>query len=92
MLEYITKTAIDAVHSAKKTAIDTFVKHEDLANTLNSMVDAQTEYTKKAVETAFVAGSQLVSTFSEKAFYTDAVKAYAEEAKSWVPAFNKKEK
>jgi len=92
MLEYITKTAIDAVQSAKKSAIDTFVKHEELANTLNSLVDAQTEYTKKAVETAFAAGSQLVSTVSQKEFFTDAVKAHAEEAKSWVPKNSKKAK
>lgn len=90
MLELLTKTAIDTVQSAKKMAVDTFVKHEGLAKTLNKFVDTQTEYTKKAAEAAFAAGSQLASTLSDKAFYADSMKALQDEVKSWTP--NKKEK
>ena len=90
MLELLTKTALDTFQSAKKTAIDTFVKHEGLAKTLNKFVDAQAEYTKKAVEATFTASSQIASTLSDKAFYADNMKALQDEVKSWTP--NKKEK
>jgi hypothetical protein len=85
MLEYITNTVIDTVQSTKKTAIDTFVKHEAIAKTLHGLVDAETEYTKRAAEAAFTAGSGLASTLSEKGFYADAFKAHMNEVKSWLP-------
>jgi spore coat polysaccharide biosynthesis protein SpsF (cytidylyltransferase family) len=42
--------AIDAVQNSKKTFVNTFVQHEAIANALNSFVDAQAEYTKKAAK------------------------------------------
>lgn len=43
-------TAIDTVQGAKKEAIKTFVKNEEMAKTLTEFVDAQTAYTKEAVK------------------------------------------
>ena len=43
-------TTIDAVQNGKKTFVNTFVTNEAVKTTLNSFVDAQTEYTKAAVK------------------------------------------
>jgi hypothetical protein len=41
-------TVIDSVQSGKKMWVSTFVTNEAIAKAMNSFVDAQTEYTKKA--------------------------------------------
>ena len=43
---------IDTVQTGKKTFVQTFVSNENVAKALNSFIDAQTEYTKKAVKVA----------------------------------------
>ena len=43
---------IDTVQTGKKTFVQTFVSNENVAAALNSFIDAQTEYTKKAVKVA----------------------------------------
>lgn len=51
MINSIAHTMISMVQNSKKHFVDTFVKHEGLKYALNQFVDAQTEYTKKAVDT-----------------------------------------
>ncbi len=41
---------IDAIQNGKKTFVNTFIQHEAIAKALNSFVDAQAEYTKKAAK------------------------------------------
>ena len=41
---------IDAVQGAKKQFVKTFVQNETIAEALNTFVDAQSEYTKKAAK------------------------------------------
>lgn len=43
---------IDTVQTGKKTFVKTFVNNENVAEALNRFIDAQTEYTKKAVKVA----------------------------------------
>ena len=43
---------IDTIQTGKKTFVQTFVSNENVAKALNSFIDAQTEYTKKAVKVA----------------------------------------
>lgn len=74
MFKTYANTAIDAVQTSKKIAVDTFVKHEGLAKSLNQFVDSQTEYTKKAVETGFTAVTSITSILSDKSFYSDLAK------------------
>lgn len=42
--------AIDAVQNGKKTFVTTFIQHEPVAEAMNKFIDAQSEYTKKAVK------------------------------------------
>ena len=58
---------IDAVQTAKKTFVNTFVTNDTVKEALNSFVDAQTEYTKKAVKVSQDTATTLVS---------ESVKAY----------------
>jgi hypothetical protein len=41
---------IDAVQNSKKQFVSTFVQNEAIAKALNSFIDAQAEYTKKATK------------------------------------------
>jgi hypothetical protein len=71
-------TAIETVQTSKKIFVDTVVKHEGLASSLNKFVDTQTAYTKKAVEGALDAGHDFYKVVSNKDFYTDLVKTAQE--------------
>lgn len=55
-------TTIDAVQNGKKTFVNTFVTNEAVKTTLNSFVDAQTEYTKAAVK----AGADTATTLAKE--------------------------
>jgi hypothetical protein len=85
MIKTMLDTAIDAVQTSKKIFVDTFVKHEGLATSLNTFVDAQTEYTKKAVETTINAGNDLYKTVTDKSFYRDLSKSAQESVKTIFP-------
>ena len=55
-------TTIDAVQTAKKTFVNTaFANHEAVAKALNEFVDAQTDYTKKAVKAGTDTATKLSS-------------------------------
>jgi hypothetical protein len=68
---------IDAVQKGKKVLINTFVTNETIAKSMNSFVDAQTEYTKKA----FKAGSDTAETFFLEASKLDFAKIFNKSAK-----------
>lgn len=65
-------TLIDTIQTGKKEFVKTFVKHEEIAKAMNSFVDAQTEYTKKAAKAGTDVATKLAS---------EAVKATQEAAK-----------
>ena len=54
---------IDAVQTGKKTFVNTFVTNESVKSALNNFVDAQAEYTKKAVKV----GSDTFTTVAQEA-------------------------
>ena len=54
-------STIDAVQNSKKQLVNTFVTNESIKETLNSFVDAQTEYTKAAVKTGQDTAAKLAS-------------------------------
>ena len=55
-------STIDTIQTGKKMFVSTFVTNEAIAKAMNEFVDAQTEYTKKAVK----AGTNAVTTFGEE--------------------------
>lgn len=57
---------IDTVQGAKKTVVKTFVPNETLAKSLNSFVDAQTEYTKDAYKATASVVAAMVNEVSKQ--------------------------
>lgn len=58
---FTTDAIIDAVQTAKKTWVKTFVTNDHIAGAMNEFVDNQTEYTKKAVKATTDAATQIAS-------------------------------
>ena len=54
---------VDTIQNSKKQFVETFVKQEDMRNSLNEFIDAQTKYTKTVVDTA----NTLTKTVSDEA-------------------------
>jgi hypothetical protein len=90
MLSTLVNNTVDAIQTSKKIFVDTFVKHEGLAKSLNEFVDAQTSYTKQAIDASIKTSTEVYNTVSDKTFYTDTAKSMQESAKSFYT--QKKEK
>lgn len=75
MIKTLMNTTVDTIQTSKKIFVDIFVKHEDLAKSLNEFVDAQTDYTKQAIDASIKTGNEVYKTVFDKSFYADAMKA-----------------
>ena len=75
MLKTLINTTVDTIQASKKMFVDTVVKDEGLAKSLNEFVDAQTDYTKQAIDVSIKTGTEVYNTISDKAFYTETLKA-----------------
>lgn len=64
---------IDTVQGAKSTFVKTFIQHEGIAKSLQSFIDAQTKFTKEAVDVAQQVADQTVAEMKK----FDAAKAFA---------------
>jgi hypothetical protein len=82
MLSTLVNNTVDAIQTSKKIFVDTFVKHEGLAKTMHEFVDAQTEYTKKAIDVGFTTGSNMHKIVTDKSFYAETAKSMQESAKT----------
>ena len=82
MIKLLVDNTVDTVQVSKKMFVDTFVKHEGLAKTMHDFVDAQTEYTKKAIDVGFTTSTNMYKTLSDKSFYAEMTKTMQETAKS----------
>jgi hypothetical protein len=82
MLTTLVNNTVDAIQTSKKIFVDTFVKHEGLAKIMHEFVDAQHEYTKKAIEVGFTTASNMHKTVTDKSFYTETAKSMQESAKA----------
>ena len=91
MIKVLIENTAEAIQASKKIFVDTFVKHEGLAKNMHDFVDAQSEYTKKAIEVGFTTASNMHKTVTDKSFYTETAKTLQDSAKAF---FNtqKKEK
>lgn len=75
MFKTLIHTTVDTIQTSKKIFVDTFVKHEGLAKSLNEFVDTQTDYTKQAFDASVKAGTNVYNTITDKAFYTETLQA-----------------
>jgi hypothetical protein len=65
---------IDAVQEAKKQFVKTFVQHEGIANAMNTFVDSQAEYTKRAADASMAFATSLGLIITSKQFFDDVAK------------------
>ena len=86
MFKTLINNTIESVQAAKKIAVDSFVKHEPLANSFNQFVDAQTEYTKSAVSAMTDASTSFFKLIADKNFYEDLIKTAQDSVAALVPA------
>ena len=75
MFKTLIHTTVDTIQTSKKIFVDTFVKHEGLAKSLNEFVDTQTDYTQQAFDASVKAGTNVYNTITDKAFYTETLQA-----------------
>ena len=78
MIETTLHTMVDFIQTSKKIFVDTVIKHEGLAKSLNEFVDAQTDYTKQAIDVSVKTGTNVYNTVTDKSFYADAIKSAQE--------------
>ena len=88
MFNTFAHAAVDAIQNGKKQFVETFVKHEGIATTMNAFVDSQTKYTKSAIDAGINAATSLGMILSSKAFFDE----MTEGVKSFVPAVSAKSK
>ena len=65
---------VDAIQSAKKQFVSTFVQNEKIKEALNGFVDAQAAYTKDAITAGSVATSKVTELFTDRTPYVEATK------------------
>ena len=70
-------TGVDAIQTAKKQIVTTFVQHEGLAKILNGFVDAQTAYTKSAIEAGTKAASEITGVLTDRTPYVQMMEKFA---------------
>ena len=83
MIKVLIENTAEAIQASKKIFVDTFVQHEVLAKNMHDFVDAQSEYTKKAIEVGFTTASNMHKTVTDKSFYTETAKTLQDSAKAF---------
>ena len=69
---------VDAIQSAKKQFVSTFVQNEKIKEALNGFVDAQAAYTKDAITAGSVATSKVTELFTDRTPYVEATKKFSD--------------
>ena len=87
MLTYA-HTGIDAIQTAKKQITETFSPNEQVKKIANDFVDAQTQYTKAAVDAGYKALTSIGELLTDRTPYIK----LAEQFQSFFPTSTKKGK
>lgn len=77
MFTTIAHSGVDAIQTAKKQAITTFVQHDGLAKILNSFVDSQTAYTKSAIDAGIKMSTDIGGILSDRTPYVQMMEKFA---------------
>ena len=88
MFNTFAHAAVDAIQNGKKQFVETFVKHEGIANALTNFVDSQTKYTKSAIDAGIAASTSLGMILTSNSFFDE----MTEGVKSFVPSVSAKSK
>jgi hypothetical protein len=77
MFTTIAHSGVDAIQTAKKQIVTTFVQHDDLAKILNSFVDAQASYTKSAIDAGIKMSTDIGGILSDRTPYVQMMEKFA---------------
>jgi hypothetical protein len=80
-------TVVDAVQTGKKAWVKTFITNDHIADALNSFIDNQSEYTKKALKATVDAGT-VVAQETVKAIQDTAKFDYVKFGEGIMKAYN----
>jgi hypothetical protein len=69
---------VDAIQSAKKQFVTTFVQNEKVKEALTGFIDAQAQYTKDAITAGSVATTKVTELFTDRTPYVEATKKMSE--------------
>jgi hypothetical protein len=83
---------VDAIQSAKKQFVNTFVQHKQIKEALVGFIDAQAEYTKDAITAGSVAATKVTEVFTDRTPYVEATKKVSEFLAPFCATTNKKAK
>jgi hypothetical protein len=91
MFNTFTDAFIDTFQSGKKNFVNTFVQHEGIAKALNQFVDAQTAYTKSAVNAGIQSATSIGMIVSSKQFMDEITSEVKNLMPTGIKAKSKKE-
>lgn len=69
-------TAVDFVQTAKRQAVQHLVKHEGVAGIFYNFIDAQTQYTKSAIDASISAATEIQALMFRKDFGVELARSY----------------
>jgi hypothetical protein len=78
MFTTIAHSGVDAIQTAKKTFVGTVVQNDQLKTILNSFVDAQTAYTKSAIDASIKMSTDIGGILSDRTPYVDMAQKFAQ--------------
>lgn len=78
MFQTFAHSGVDAIQTAKKTFVSTFVQHEQLKNILNGFVDAQSAYTKSAIDAGIKVSTDIGGVLSDRTPFVELSDKFAQ--------------
>jgi hypothetical protein len=88
MFSTIAHSGVDAIQTAKKTFVGTVVQNDQLKTILNSFVDAQTAYTKSAIDAGIKMSTDIGGILSDRTPYVQMMEKFT----AYFPTSTKKSK
>lgn len=95
MFNTLAYSGVDAIQTAKKQFVSTFVQHEQLKSLLNGFVDAQAAYTKSAIDSGIKTFTQAGEILMDRTPYvnlSETISSYFPTLTTAAPATAKKSK
>ena len=76
MFTTYTDTVIDTVQTSKKSFVEMFGATKEVKNIFNDFIDAQTKYTKEAMQASIVMNTKFVEVLMDRTPYVEAQKRF----------------
>jgi len=89
MFSTFAHSGVDAIQTAKKQFVDTFAPTQEIKKISNEFVDAQSEYTKKAIDTGVKTATDFMELLTDRTPYVEAQKFFQNFFPSTAPVAKK---